>query len=564
MPITAECPLCATKGQVPSSFSGKRVKCPKCCNMFVVSGPASQSFMGNQKLPGSSPGGKMSGSGAGQGTVKPGSTHHGITKPGGTNHGGIKPGASQAGNQKLAGSGAGNQKKPDQNGFRRMSPPTQEIPAFNPDEVLNRGRVLSNGTNDDFAPKKRGRNPAPIVIGMLALFLGLSAAAICWIPEVAIYGAYLGLAGLAFGGLGFLLGLVVRSGVGLSIFASIVCLAAVACGFLFTDGSSSLGTTPTDTRPDTSPSPETQPEPTRPEPKIEEWIMAPDGVARVGDVRIKVTGVEIDQVKGKDGKPYNPRDQQTIVKLVVENGGADKASYRGAADPNTKRGDGAPRLTDDMGVLYRVVDFGKDKPIPGQLETTPVMAGKPIVDLLVFERTPEKADHLKLELPGVNFGGAGRVKIKIPRAIIVVKGTVPKDPPPDDKTVVQLLADLKNPNPKLRIDAAGALGKLGAKGGQPALDGLIAQLKDGDPTVRAAVVEALGRLGPTAKSALPAILGALKDPIPAVRGEAAEALGGLGAEAKPHLGTLIALFRDPDPGVRKKALEAVRQLEGTK
>ena len=50
MPIATECPLCATKGQVPNAISGKRVKCPKCCNLFVVTGPTQASALGNQKL----------------------------------------------------------------------------------------------------------------------------------------------------------------------------------------------------------------------------------------------------------------------------------------------------------------------------------------------------------------------------------------------------------------------------------------------------------------------------------------------------------------------------------
>lgn len=55
MPIDTECPLCAHKGKAPDQLKGKQVKCPECCNLFVVGGGAvavktAQSHPGTSKI----------------------------------------------------------------------------------------------------------------------------------------------------------------------------------------------------------------------------------------------------------------------------------------------------------------------------------------------------------------------------------------------------------------------------------------------------------------------------------------------------------------------------------
>src|SRR5262249_43095307 len=157
MAIEAECPLCGHKGSVPEKFDTKQVKCPECCNLFVVSpgkaavgakGGPSGSASGEMKL--KKPAATMESinlsGGSGQGTQKnpaagsaagkvkkPGApTHQGnmknpttgsaagqqkIQKAGGSAHGQKKNASagSASGQQKIApkpGSGQGTQKKP--------------------------------------------------------------------------------------------------------------------------------------------------------------------------------------------------------------------------------------------------------------------------------------------------------------------------------------------------------------------------------------------------------------------------------------------------------------------
>jgi len=570
MPITTECPLCSTKGQVPSSFNGKRVKCPKCCNLFLVTaGPGTGgSHAGNQKIPGfgSHPGVNKPGAGAAQGTVKPGSTHHGTVKPGGTSQGIMpKPGSSHQGNHKPSGSAPGNRPVPSNN--VRRGAPTQEInlPPGQLDQMIAARRPAANGQVYNGQARK-GQNPTPLVIGSLALFIGLSAAAVCWYADFASFGMWLGLIGLGVAALGVLICKVMKKGIGLSATGGVLCLIAVIAGFAFSSTNPDPDKKPDkadDTRPgDTSTAKDTRPtKPEPPPPVVEEWLTVPAGEGRVGAVHVRVTAAEIDAVKGKDGKPLHPTLQQLVIRISVENSGKDKVNYRGAGDQGTKFGEAAPRLTDDQGKPYQAVNFGKDKPIAGQLDATAIDGNKSVVDLLVFDRPADNSQYLKLELPGANFGGAGKLKFKIPKAYILAKA--PPPPPPPEKDIKQLLVDLKSPNPQIRTNAAQRLGEAGAKAVN-ALPDLTNALKDGDPNFRAAAVDAIGKIGGDARTTVPLLMNALKDPIPKVRASAAQALGHFGAAGEPAVPALIAAFTDADEEVAVKAREALKQIKGTK
>src|SRR5262245_65589286 len=98
MPIEAECPLCGHKGAVPEKFDGKQVKCPECCNLFVVSGPTVPAGAGAaMKVGGGTASGQHtispSGSGSGQHKISPsgsGSGHHKIKQVPPTHQGNMK------------------------------------------------------------------------------------------------------------------------------------------------------------------------------------------------------------------------------------------------------------------------------------------------------------------------------------------------------------------------------------------------------------------------------------------------------------------------------------------
>jgi len=40
--LTVTCPFCQEKGRIPENFMGKRIKCGKCSNKFLVTPPASK------------------------------------------------------------------------------------------------------------------------------------------------------------------------------------------------------------------------------------------------------------------------------------------------------------------------------------------------------------------------------------------------------------------------------------------------------------------------------------------------------------------------------------------
>jgi len=146
------------------------------------------------------------------------------------------------------------------------------------------------------------------------------------------------------------------------------------------------------------------------------------------------------------------------------------------------------------------------------------------------------------------------------------------------------IADLADPDPRVRRQAAGAVGLAGI-GRHDAAAALEKALRDPSPEVVQAVALALARLGPEAQAALPALLTiarqtkpssvdlltalggmgpAAKDALPALRARLGEdpeavahALGRLGPAAIP---TLVAALGHADPRVRHAAARALSYL----
>jgi HEAT repeat protein len=92
------------------------------------------------------------------------------------------------------------------------------------------------------------------------------------------------------------------------------------------------------------------------------------------------------------------------------------------------------------------------------------------------------------------------------------------------------------------------------------IDRLIQQLKSPDPKVRSDAARALGKMGESAKAAIPNLIPLLQDPEPNVRSRAALALGRMGESAKATIPNLIPLLKDSDPYVRWSAAEALKKL----
>ena len=135
-------------------------------------------------------------------------------------------------------------------------------------------------------------------------------------------------------------------------------------------------------------------------------------------------------------------------------------------------------------------------------------------------------------------------------------GCAAPEPAYNGKPLSLWVAQLKDKDPGVRRDAAGALVWFGPKA-KDAVGSLIVALVDDDDTVRDAAVLALSAVG---KDAVPPLVVALKDKDAAVRSGAASALGGVGPNAREAVGALVGLFHDKEARVRRSAAFAVGQV----
>lgn len=123
-------------------------------------------------------------------------------------------------------------------------------------------------------------------------------------------------------------------------------------------------------------------------------------------------------------------------------------------------------------------------------------------------------------------------------------------------SAASIAAMLEVPSPRVRIEALGALGRLGAVEHHVSVAGM---LRDPDRDVRGAAVHALGAMG-TPGETRSLVRRALADPEPIVRRQAMTALEH-GGDWK-DFAAVAALLRDPDDETRGHAVEVVAQMGG--
>ena len=154
----------------------------------------------------------------------------------------------------------------------------------------------------------------------------------------------------------------------------------------------------------------------KPEPQ---WANARDAVQQ-GDVRVKVTSVKVDFAEVESFRDASKsEDKLLLIGLHVDNlSDAKKLNFRGFAGSQFDfSGDSRPMLEDNLGNVYKRINFGVDR-IIGQVQSESVYPGKSVDDLLVFEVPVDKAKSLRLELPASAFGGEGKLRIEIPAEMI--------------------------------------------------------------------------------------------------------------------------------------------------
>lgn len=304
--------------------------------------------------------------------------------------------------------------------------------------------------------------------------------------------------------------------------------------------------------------------PPPPEPKEGEWVDASRQPGRLGDALVRLAGARVDAVglKLRDAKVGDTREY-LLLQIEVENTSREAMlRYSGWGGTRVKPGEEVPTLADEKGNFYRRILL---EDLQGQVTNLELLApGKKVEDLLVFEVPAEKATTLNLELPGSYLAGKGVLKLRIPMHMVAraaVEGPGPRAGGEETARVKGLRAALKKAKDgPTRVRLCAELGLLRGEAA-PAVPDIATYLKDPNDLVRVAAAEALAFIGPDARGAIRPLIEALKDDFWKVRAHAATALGAIGPAAKAAVPLLRQLAGSKDEEVPERAAEALRRIE---
>lgn len=124
------------------------------------------------------------------------------------------------------------------------------------------------------------------------------------------------------------------------------------------------------------------------------------------------------------------------------------------------------------------------------------------------------------------------------------------------KSLEELIADLKNPDPRVRVQATDGLMKLGPKA-KPAVLAYLEAMDGKAMWADASMMEAFNLIGPVA---VPDLLQVVEHGQPAMRVRATKALWAMGANAGAALPTLQKYVNDPDEMVKKQVAVAIGRI----
>ena len=124
------------------------------------------------------------------------------------------------------------------------------------------------------------------------------------------------------------------------------------------------------------------------------------------------------------------------------------------------------------------------------------------------------------------------------------------------KSIVPLL---QNQNRDIRNTAASALGSMEMEDlAKEMIPELIIQLKNVNPKIRLGAAEVLINMRASGRSAIPQLISMLKDPVLSVRNSVISALVTIGASSLDTIDQIDEIIKnDPDPDVRKAVSEAL-------
>ncbi|NUQ63527.1 MAG: DUF4339 domain-containing protein [Pirellulales bacterium] len=157
-----------------------------------------------------------------------------------------------------------------------------------------------------------------------------------------------------------------------------------------------------------------------------EWVDAMAEPARRGDIIVRILSAEVGRptLTMFNGSAARPRGEYLVLKVQIQNeNGTSARQYTGFANSPARE---AVKLFDDSGTSYSQKTW-KAATIEGQLAKEPLRAGKPIADVLVFQKPSKEVTMLRLSLPAAAFGEKGTLGFAIPTTMLVA-GAVDQSP----------------------------------------------------------------------------------------------------------------------------------------
>jgi len=148
-----------------------------------------------------------------------------------------------------------------------------------------------------------------------------------------------------------------------------------------------------------------------------EWIDASKNAVQQGNARVRLTHVFASSLSGKDGKSAQTK-RLTIAVRIEHKGAKRRFDYRSWAGMGAREGKPAVRLVDDKGKEYAPRARDPNAEMEGQVRSVSLAPRESVSDLLVFELPASRIPFLHLELAAEAIGGAGTLRLEIPRAMI--------------------------------------------------------------------------------------------------------------------------------------------------
>lgn len=289
----------------------------------------------------------------------------------------------------------------------------------------------------------RGRS----VLGIIALVIGILGVLLGRVPLLGSLSIFVGGLGALLAFIGLLVAAIGRtSGVGYPIAGGLVSILAIIAGFAQATASakaiveaveeqSRLEGTPPPAElaelqralglPVTAPpvgSPPGKPPPDGQDEDAEvEWLSARKPI-RHGDVELTIREVAIRKaplrVPATDIRSRS-KESLLLIKVQVKNlSKKEKIQYKSWTPSALGEAGNFALLYDSRDDNLVPAVFGPASEVVGHRTTTSIQAGKTLTDLLVFTPPREDVKHLNLELPAANFGGKGRLHVRIPAKMI--------------------------------------------------------------------------------------------------------------------------------------------------